>query len=61
MRYNCEGTSKPVFHIDLYRLKDAEEALRAGIEDVLYSEHLCFIEWPERAPEFFRKQPFASR
>jgi tRNA threonylcarbamoyladenosine biosynthesis protein TsaE len=45
--YNCEGTSKPVFHIDLYRLKDAEEAIRAGIEDVLHSEHLCFIEWPE--------------
>ena len=51
--YNCEGTSKPVFHIDLYRLKDAEEALRAGIEDVLYSGHLCFIEWPERAPSIF--------
>jgi len=51
--YNCEGTPRPVFHIDLYRLKDAEEAIRAGIEDVLHSEHLCFIEWPERAPEIF--------
>src|ERR1700744_2761533 len=27
-----------IYHIDLYRLKDEEEALRAGVEDVLNSE-----------------------
>ena len=39
-----------VFHIDLYRLNGEEEALRAGIEDCLYSGTICLIEWPERAP-----------
>lgn len=42
-----------IFHIDLYRLKDEEEALRAGVEDVLYSGELCLVEWPERAPGIF--------
>jgi tRNA threonylcarbamoyladenosine biosynthesis protein TsaE len=42
-----------IFHIDLYRLKDEEEALRAGVEDVLYSGELCLVEWPERAPDIF--------
>jgi tRNA threonylcarbamoyladenosine biosynthesis protein TsaE len=51
--YLCEGTPKVIFHIDLYRLKDEEEAQRAGVEDVLHSGHICFVEWPERAPGIF--------
>ena len=42
-----------IYHIDLYRLKDEEEALRAGVEDVLYSGDLCLVEWPDRAPGIF--------
>lgn len=42
-----------LFHIDLYRLKDEEEAIRAGVEDVLYSGELCLVEWPDRAPDIF--------
>ena len=42
-----------IFHIDLYRLKDEEEALRAGVEDCLFSDHICFVEWPEKAPGIF--------
>jgi tRNA threonylcarbamoyladenosine biosynthesis protein TsaE len=42
-----------IFHLDLYRLKDEEEAARAGVEDVLYSGELCLVEWPDRAPGIF--------
>jgi tRNA threonylcarbamoyladenosine biosynthesis protein TsaE len=38
-----------VFHMDWYRLKDAEEAIHAGVEDCLFSGNYCFVEWPERA------------
>ena len=38
-----------IFHIDLYRLSGAEEALAAGVGDCLESGDLCFVEWPERA------------
>lgn len=51
--YDCEGTPKPLFHMDLYRLKDEEEAQRAGVEDALYSGYICLVEWPEKAPGIF--------
>lgn len=47
--YTEEGQEKKIFHIDLYRLKDEEEAVQAGIEDCLYSGNICFVEWPEKA------------
>jgi tRNA threonylcarbamoyladenosine biosynthesis protein TsaE len=50
--YHYPGGGK-IFHIDLYRLKDEEEAVRAGVEDILYGKSLCLVEWPERAPEIF--------
>ena len=44
---------RTVYHIDLYRLGDEEEAVNAGVEDCLYSGHYCFVEWPQRAPGIF--------
>jgi tRNA threonylcarbamoyladenosine biosynthesis protein TsaE len=45
-----------IFHIDLYRLKDEEEAIRAGVEDCLFSGETCFAEWPEKAPAIFPEE-----
>lgn len=39
-----------VFHIDLYRIKNEQEAVDAGLADCIDSGDLCFIEWPENAP-----------
>ena len=36
-----------VFHFDLYRLKNIEEAYDMGIEEYLDNAFLCIIEWPE--------------
>lgn len=52
-KYDCEGTMKLLFHMDLYRLKDEEEAIRAGVEDCLFSGFICLVEWPEKAPDIF--------
>jgi len=35
-----------IYHIDLYRLKNADEALALGIEDYITGLNYCFIEWP---------------
>lgn len=51
--YIENGRAKKIYHIDLYRLKDEQEAIRAGVEDCLYSDHICFVEWPEKAPGLF--------
>ena len=57
-QFICEGTKKALFHIDLYRLKDEEEAIRAGVEDVLYSGNICLVEWPEKIPSIFPDNTF---
>ncbi|MEX0813361.1 MAG: tRNA (adenosine(37)-N6)-threonylcarbamoyltransferase complex ATPase subunit type 1 TsaE [Chitinophagales bacterium] len=37
-----------IFHIDLYRLKNPEEALDIDIESYFYNENaFVFVEWPE--------------
>ena len=46
-------TGKTVYHMDLYRLKDDEEAVNTGVEDCLYSGNICLVEWPEKAPGIF--------
>jgi tRNA threonylcarbamoyladenosine biosynthesis protein TsaE len=50
-----------IFHIDLYRLRDEAEALRAGVEDTLYSGEICLVEWPERAPGIFPPETIRVR
>ena len=42
-----------IYHIDLYRIKDENEAINAGIEDCLYSGNICLVEWPEKAAGIF--------
>jgi len=37
-----------VYHFDVYRLKSEEEAYDIGIEEMLYSNGICLIEWPEK-------------
>ncbi len=36
-----------LYHIDLYRLNSVTEVFSLGIEDIIYSGDLCFIEWPQ--------------
>jgi tRNA threonylcarbamoyladenosine biosynthesis protein TsaE len=44
---------KVIYHLDLYRLKDEQEAINAGVEDCFYSGNLCLVEWPEITPALF--------
>ena len=48
---SAEG--KTIYHLDLYRLKDEQEAINAGVEDCLYSGNFCLVEWPEITPALF--------
>lgn len=45
-----------LYHFDCYRIEDEEEAYDIGIEDYLYSDAWCFIEWPERIPNLLPEQ-----
>ena len=48
--YEYSTPSGPLYHMDLYRIKSEDEAIRAGVEDALWSNSSCFVEWPDRAP-----------
>lgn len=38
-----------VFHLDLYRLEDAEELTNLGWDEIMADDALILVEWPERA------------
>lgn len=37
-----------LYHIDLYRINQAAETSTFGLEDYLYGDGVCLIEWAER-------------
>jgi len=38
----------PLYHMDVYRLGTPEEFLDLGIDDMLYGQGVCIIEWSEK-------------
>lgn len=47
--YTIPNSNQQVYHFDLYRLNDEEEAYDMGLNEYLDSGNWCFIEWPEKA------------
>ena len=47
------NNGQTVYHMDLYRIKDENEAIQAGVEDCLYTGNVCLVEWPEKATGIF--------
>lgn len=45
-----ELTRGLLYHFDMYRIIDEEEALQLGFEDYLSSSEWVVIEWPEKIP-----------
>lgn len=45
---------RTVYHLDLYRLKDFQEVLDIGIEEILEDPNAtCWIEWPKKIEALF--------
>ncbi len=44
-----EGSKGRLYHVDLYRLQGTDEMMTVGIDDYLYSDGVCVIEWAEKA------------
>lgn len=38
----------PIYHIDLYRIKNLQEILSIGFDEYLNAKGICLIEWAEK-------------
>ncbi len=50
--YRSPSRAVRVVHMDLYRIKDAHEAVSLGIEEYDQPNTLVLVEWPERIQGF---------
>ncbi len=38
----------PLYHMDVYRLDGTEDFINLGVDDMLYGNGVCIIEWSEK-------------
>ena len=38
----------PLYHMDVYRLEGAEDFINLGVDEMLYGDGVCIIEWSEK-------------
>ena len=43
-----DGSKMPLYHMDVYRLEGAEDFVNLGVEEMLYGNGVCIIEWSEK-------------
>jgi tRNA threonylcarbamoyladenosine biosynthesis protein TsaE len=55
------GNPPRVFHIDLYRLDEADEVAALGLDEMLDRQALTLIEWGERFPELWPSERIEVR
>lgn len=41
----------PLYHFDVYRIEDADDAFERGIEEYFYRGGVCVVEWAEKIEE----------
>lgn len=46
----------PLYHMDVYRLEGEEDFANLGVEDMLYGNGVCIIEWSEKVKKELPKK-----
>lgn len=50
----CEYPARlTLYHMDLYRLDSMEEVVDLGLEEYLFGDGVCAVEWADKAPGAF--------
>ena len=45
---NTYSAKVPIYHFDLYRIKDISELDQIGFDEYVFGDDISLIEWPER-------------
>ena len=46
-----EGGRLPLYHFDVYRIEDPEEMQEVGLDEYLFGDGVCLIEWSDLIEE----------
>ena len=46
----------PIYHMDLYRLEGVESLERMQVDEYLYGDGICIVEWADKADKSFPKK-----
>jgi tRNA threonylcarbamoyladenosine biosynthesis protein TsaE len=49
--------SRPLHHIDLYRVEGREQVESLGLDDILWADGVSLVEWGEKLPQEFILDP----
>ena len=52
-----DALGAPVYHLDLYRLRNEQEGWGLGLDELFDSGALCLVEWAEKIPTFLPENP----
>lgn len=51
----------PLYHMDVYRLDGTEDFINLGVDDMLYGDGVCIIEWSEKIMDELPKNTIILR
>ena len=51
----------PLYHMDVYRLGGTEDFINLGVDDMLYGDGVCIIEWSEKIMDELPKSTIILR
>ena len=54
--HEYRGGRLPMYHIDLYRIRNEKDAIDIGLDEYLPSDGVTVIEWPERIAQLLPPQ-----
>jgi tRNA threonylcarbamoyladenosine biosynthesis protein TsaE len=52
-----DALGAPVYHLDLYRLRNEQEGWGLGLDELFETGSLCLVEWAEKIPTFLPENP----
>ena len=51
----------PFYHLDLYRIGDMDEAMGLGLEEMIGTDGVAFVEWPSQCRELIPEDHLSIR